>query len=66
MPKLRRNCLFNKDWLKDPQLNTWLMEAKCQTETACKLCHISIDISNMGIAALRSHSNGKSICNMPQ
>jgi hypothetical protein len=59
MPKPRRNCLFNKDWLKDPQLKTWLMEAKSQTEAACKLCHISIDISNMGIAALRSHSNGK-------
>ena len=50
-------CTYNVAWESDKQYSNWVSKCKNDNSKAfCKLCLKSFDISNMGIAALKSHS----------
>ena len=52
-----------------PEVAPWLVKGKENIQAKCKLCHKVIELSNMGIQALKSHQNGKKhisvVSNMP-
>lgn len=51
-------CVFNLNWLQDSRFSDWLEKHESRTSANCKFCRKVIDVSNMGIAALVSHSKG--------
>jgi len=56
-----RTCTFNTAWLANKEYKAWLMQDPGNRDTMarCRYCLKSLDISNMGEAALRSHMKGK-------
>lgn len=51
---------FNELWLRDEKFKIWLSKDSHNDKVAfCKLCLCSIDLSNMGKAALVSHAKSK-------
>ena len=38
---------------------SWLSKTSRDTQARCKLCKVDISLSNMGIAAIKSHMNNK-------
>ncbi|CAH0563016.1 unnamed protein product [Brassicogethes aeneus] len=51
-----RRCYFKTDWLTDPNFNLWVEECKSNSSVIfCKICKKNVDISNMGVSALKSH-----------
>ena len=53
---------FNEEWLiKDsyPEFASWLVKGKENTQAKGKLCHKVVELSNMGIQALKSYQKGK-------
>ena len=64
MPKSRANnkhCTFQDVWLDENVFPEFYWIRKCQinTNALCIYCPKTIDLSNMGISALRSHATGK-------
>ena len=54
---------FNGDWLADPKYKDWLQSVPGDLFKArCRICCVTMDLSNMGKGALRSHSEGKKHC----
>ena len=52
-------CEFNPAWLENELYKNWLLEDPKSVHRAhCKLCHKSLEISNMGESALKSHVQG--------
>lgn len=52
-------CKFQHEWLTKPHFKEWLGQASKNTEAKCNVCMSIIDISSMGIGALKSHMKGK-------
>ena len=50
---------FKDDWLKLDEFTTWLMRGNDNLSARCRICKKSIDISGMGVSALKSHAKGK-------
>ena len=48
-------CVFNDEWLDDPEFKEWLSRSTGDTEFTCKLCNKSYSLGNMGKGALNSH-----------
>ena len=51
-------CVFNEHWLRDPQYAEWITRDRVPGCAKCVFCAKSIDITNMGEGALRSHARG--------
>lgn len=50
---------FQKSWLDRPEYKNWLQEDRQDQHKAfCCVCRRSFDVTNMGEAALKSHSTG--------
>ena len=53
-------CKFSSLWLSDERFSAWLDPVPGKTGQAhCKFCMSNFDVSNMGVAALLSHMDGK-------
>lgn len=51
-------CRFQRSWLLESSpYHSWIQEAKFDTDAMCKFCKKVINLSHMGEAALRSHTN---------
>ena len=59
MPKVKVKLVgsrFHHAWLDNQQYKSWLPEDKTNSNKFyCKMCKQNISLSNMGVAALRSH-----------
>ena len=51
-----KNTYFQDAWLSHPAYSKWVCKAVINIKAKCKLCHSDIALSNMGINALKSHS----------
>ena len=52
----RGNCIYNWQWELNPTYKRWLAAFKGDRKKAlCKCCDRTINISNMGESALKSH-----------
>ena len=52
----KKQTYFNKEWLEDPDFKLWLKEVPTnRTKAKCKFCQKTIELSNMGAFALKSH-----------
>ena len=49
---------FNKDWFTHEVYGEWLVQTKFNTQYRCKVCRKTNELSNMGIQALKTHSDG--------
>ena len=54
-----KHCHFRESWLQEPEFAPWLQPEDNDTKGYCKLCRKSFDLSNMGIAAVKSHMKSK-------
>nr|XP_055033836.1 uncharacterized protein LOC129422133 [Misgurnus anguillicaudatus] len=53
-------CKFNPAWLEKEVYKNWLLEdPKSVHRAQCKICSKSLEISNMGESALKSHMQGE-------
>lgn len=52
-------CKFKRVWLTNSDFKEWLGQASKQSEAKCNVCMSIIDVSSMGIGALKCHMNGK-------
>ena len=59
MPKPKRKCSFNDDWMRDDRFKQWLQKGPDIHSAKCSLCYTTFDIANMGKSAIESHSTGK-------
>ncbi|XP_065641075.1 uncharacterized protein LOC124818972 [Hydra vulgaris] len=62
MNKIEKKAYFKEEWLNKgiyPHFDSWLMKGKNNTQARCKLCNKIIELSNMGIQAIKSHEKGK-------
>ena len=59
MPKPKRKCIFNDDWMRDDHFKQWLQKGSDIHSAKCSLCYTTIDIASMGKSAIESHSTGK-------
>jgi len=59
MPNKGGKAKFQETWLRLPQFKDWLKKTPNVDNAHCLLCKKDFDVSNMGIAALHSHSKGK-------
>ena len=50
---------FQDDWLSHPDYKNWVGKDANRKKAFCSLCHKSLELSNMGTQALKSHVNGK-------
>ena len=50
---------FQDDWLSHPDYKNWVRKDADRNKAFCSLCHKSLELSNMGTQALKSHMNGK-------
>jgi hypothetical protein len=61
MPKSK--TFFQQEWLNEslhPSFKPWLeKDPQSNSKFVCRLCFVSKELSNMGIAALNSHAGGK-------
>ena len=58
MPKY--TCYFNTAWLENDSYKSWLVQDSSSDKKGyCKFCKKSIDVSNMGELALKSHSKSE-------
>ena len=51
-----KKTYFNEEWLIEdsyPEIASWLVKGKENTQTKCKLYHKVIELSNIGIQALK-------------
>lgn len=53
MPKMRRT-VFNEQWLLLPEFSG-IMKGNVKTEAFCSVCNKTLQLSNRGIEALKSH-----------
>ena len=56
MSKQLKQTYFQNAWLSHPAYSKWVCKAVINTKARCKLCQSDIALSNMGINALKSHS----------
>ena len=62
MPKPRGKSTFQSSWLTHPDYASWVVrDPSSKHHAKCKLCTNSkpIDVSSMGVTALKSHAGGK-------
>ena len=60
MPQRIKKCHFQNEWLTNEEYLNWLQAVpKNRSRVKCSFCKTEIDISNMGVAALDSHTAGK-------
>ena len=50
---------FQEDWLQNPDFKNWVRRDADRKKAFCIQCHKSIELSNMGTQALKSHMSGK-------
>ena len=51
--------LFKDYWLDNPEFKDWIEKVdNCTSKARCKVCRKTIDLSNMGTRALKSHAKG--------
>ena len=61
-----KQTYFNPEWTSKPEYKHWLKPDK---KACCTKCHTTINLGNMGIAALNIHAKGdnhKRNCKTPQ
>lgn len=51
-------CKFQELWLQNEQFKDWVLKVD-DRKAKCKVCKTTIELSNMGEGALRSHANSK-------
>ena len=54
-----KRCHFREIWLQEPEFAPWLQQEDNDSKGYCKLCTKSFDLSNTGIAAVKSHMKSK-------
>ena len=53
-------CKFSTLWLSDDRFKSWLSPVLGKNDRArCTVCGVDFDVSNMGVAAVKSHMDGK-------
>ena len=50
---------FQDSWLEIDEFKEWISRPSLNTQAKCKRCQKTIELSNMGVQALRSHAAGK-------
>ncbi len=56
-------CTFQDSWVRHPDYKLWVIPVKGNNLRAkCKLCDKILDVSTMGITALKSHNSGYKHC----
>ncbi len=50
----RSRCVFRDEWLLEDDMKEWIVKVS-DVVAKCKVCVKTINLSNMGIGALRSH-----------
>ena len=54
--KIKRRCVFNQQWLKDPKYVTFLREYQANKYFAhCSICKSNFSIANGGIYLIKRH-----------
>ena len=59
MSKKIKSTYFQDAWLTSSEFSLWIARASVNTEARCKLCKSNFGLSNMGVVAVRSHSQSK-------
>ena len=59
MSKKAKQTYFKDTWLTSSEFSRWITRSTIKTEVGCKLCKINFGLSNMGVTALKSHSQSK-------
>ena len=59
MSKKAKQTYFKDAWLTSSEFSRWIARSTIKTEARCKLCKINFGLSNMGVTALKSHSQSK-------
>ena len=53
-------CKFSSAWVVDDRFKGWIAPVLGRSDRAhCVLCSVDFDVSNMGVAAVVSHKDGK-------
>ena len=60
MSKKLKQTYFQDDWLLSEEFKAWFCKASTKGEARCRLWQTNIALCNMGIRALRSHTDNKS------
>ena len=58
MPNKAKQTFFSNTWLTDSRFSLWLSKSNDSTKATCKLCKRDFSLSNMGLKAVISHSEG--------
>ena len=53
-----RKCSFKIEWLSDPEFKSWIKKCEDSHSAFCTMCKKTIDLTNMGVSALKSHKKG--------
>ena len=56
---MRKETHFQDSWLYKEEFQEWLVKGKENTQAKCRRYQKIIELSNMGIQAMRSHVGGK-------
>ena len=59
MSKKAKQTYFKDAWLTSSEFFHWIARSTIKTEARCKLCKINFGFSNVGVTALKSHSQSK-------
>ena len=54
--KALSNSTFQDEWLCNDKYSKWVVKTNQLTEARCLICRRDIDISIMGVSALKSHA----------
>ena len=53
-------CKFSTLWLSDDRFKSWLSPVLGKNDRGrCTVCGVDFDVSNMGVATVKSHMDGK-------
>ena len=56
---MSKKTYFQDSWLYKEEFQEWLVKRKENTQAKCRRYQKTIELSNMGIQAFRSHAAGK-------
>ena len=61
MSKKLKQTYFKVSWLDSDRFKSSPCKTLIDTQASCKLCKVDISLSNMGIVAIKSHMNNKTL-----